>query len=431
MHARIALVAGALLGTAASIAWSQPTYRIIDLGEVTPEFGIVDATFASDAGPIGGIGFEPVEGKPVGLLWSDEGASVERPMLLRAGDNASEVQFVGNDGKLLGSSMEITFEQIGSITLIIIDAVAVEWDDEGEPSPIADRLSSPPAFDLTSAIARNATGRIVGHGEQENMTGGRDPKGWLLDVDGALVDLGDLERPWAITERGLVAGFRTSLQDRARAWRDGVVINLHDHPSITGVTSRAWDANAAGDIVGEAQFDISQPEYATMWRADGGGYEPIHLLEPLGFGRPQGNARSINDRGEIVGWYADLDTPPFDGIRAFCMPGGPGGPFFELNDLVPEAAAQGWGLLQRADHVNERGWIVGTGVRFGVLGNAFLLIPECPADVDRDGELTLFDFLEFGNLFDAGSVAADFDFDGRLTLFDFLAFGNAFDAGCD
>ncbi len=54
----------------------------------------------------------------------------------------------------------------------------------------------------------------------------------------------------------------------------------------------------------------------------------------------------------------------------------------------------------------------------------------CPADLDGDGVLTLFDFLAFQNLFDAGSPEADFDGDGALTLFDFLAFQNAFDAGC-
>ncbi len=54
----------------------------------------------------------------------------------------------------------------------------------------------------------------------------------------------------------------------------------------------------------------------------------------------------------------------------------------------------------------------------------------CRADMDGDGELTIFDFLAFQNLFDAGDLAADFDGDGELTLFDFLAFQNEFDAGC-
>ena len=55
----------------------------------------------------------------------------------------------------------------------------------------------------------------------------------------------------------------------------------------------------------------------------------------------------------------------------------------------------------------------------------------CRADIDGDGELTLFDFLAFSNLFDAGDLTTDFDGDGELTLFDFLTFTNEFDAGCD
>ncbi|MEQ8318198.1 MAG: GC-type dockerin domain-anchored protein [Phycisphaerales bacterium] len=55
---------------------------------------------------------------------------------------------------------------------------------------------------------------------------------------------------------------------------------------------------------------------------------------------------------------------------------------------------------------------------------------RCITDLDRDGELTIFDFLAFQNLFDANDPTADLDFDGELTIFDFLNFQNAFDAGC-
>jgi len=54
----------------------------------------------------------------------------------------------------------------------------------------------------------------------------------------------------------------------------------------------------------------------------------------------------------------------------------------------------------------------------------------CRADIDGDGVLTIFDFLGFQNLFDAGDLGADFDGDGVLTIFDFLTFQNEFDAGC-
>ena len=75
-------------------------------------------------------------------------------------------------------------------------------------------------------------------------------------------------------------------------------------------------------------------------------------------------------------------------------------------------------------------------------GSGFLLPDEfipaeisffigCRADIDGDGELTIFDFLAFQNLFAQGDPAADFDGDGELTIFDFLAFQNEFALGCD
>ena len=55
---------------------------------------------------------------------------------------------------------------------------------------------------------------------------------------------------------------------------------------------------------------------------------------------------------------------------------------------------------------------------------------SCPADLDGDGDLTIFDFLEFQTLFDAGDVCADVFYDGRFDIFDFLAFFNQFEDGC-
>jgi len=81
---------------------------------------------------------------------------------------------------------------------------------------------------------------------------------------------------------------------------------------------------------------------------------------------------------------------------------------------------------------NARPWkmFLTAGLALGLAGGAALATPECPADIDGDGDLTIFDFLAFQNLFDAGDLAADFDGDGDLTIFDFLEFQNQFDAGC-
>ncbi|MGD1916663.1 MAG: GC-type dockerin domain-anchored protein [Phycisphaerales bacterium] len=67
---------------------------------------------------------------------------------------------------------------------------------------------------------------------------------------------------------------------------------------------------------------------------------------------------------------------------------------------------------------------------FDVDSLAIIPTPPCVADFDRDGSLTVFDFLAFQTAFDAGITSADLDEDGQLTIFDFLAFQTAFDAGC-
>ena len=55
----------------------------------------------------------------------------------------------------------------------------------------------------------------------------------------------------------------------------------------------------------------------------------------------------------------------------------------------------------------------------------------CRADLDGDGVVTIFDFLEFQNLFAAGDLRADFNGDGRLTALDYLFYEAAFRDGCD
>ncbi|MFI4917150.1 MAG: M43 family zinc metalloprotease [Phycisphaerales bacterium JB060] len=54
-----------------------------------------------------------------------------------------------------------------------------------------------------------------------------------------------------------------------------------------------------------------------------------------------------------------------------------------------------------------------------------------PADLAEPfGELNVFDFLAFQNLFATGDLAADLDGDGSLTIFDFLEFQTLFASGC-
>lgn len=75
------------------------------------------------------------------------------------------------------------------------------------------------------------------------------------------------------------------------------------------------------------------------------------------------------------------------------------------------------------------------GVAFDPDGNdsSYLVTlgPGCVADFDRDGSLTIYDFLTFQNRFQDGDPSADLDGDGMLTVLDFLTFQTAFDTGCE
>jgi len=57
--------------------------------------------------------------------------------------------------------------------------------------------------------------------------------------------------------------------------------------------------------------------------------------------------------------------------------------------------------------------------------------PSCPADLNADGDLNVFDFVAFQTAFGAGDPAADCDADGELNVFDFVCFQGLFADGCD
>jgi len=56
--------------------------------------------------------------------------------------------------------------------------------------------------------------------------------------------------------------------------------------------------------------------------------------------------------------------------------------------------------------------------------------PDCPADLNGDGNLDFFDISAFLNAFNTQDPAADFNGDGMFNFFDVSAFLNAFNAGC-
>ncbi|NRA56501.1 MAG: FG-GAP repeat protein [Phycisphaerales bacterium] len=164
-----------------------------------------------------------------------------------------------------------------------------------------------------------------------------------------------------------------------------------------------------GDVNGDGLDDLAIG-------APGLGYTPIAGEAIVIFG-------SRDDRPAAID-LADLDASIGFRMRTD-----------DVEDLVGYSVAAAGDL--NGDGLDD----LAVGARYATPGDAFTYragavyviygrSPGCRADLDGDGSLTIFDFLEFQNLFDAGDPIADFDGDGSLTIFDFLAYQNAFDAGC-
>ena len=103
--------------------------------------------------------------------------------------------------------------------------------------------------------------------------------------------------------------------------------------------------------------------------------------------------------------------------------------------VIDDASGQAIGVHTHGGCSSDGGANGGTAIVSPNLQNALanpLGVCEnpCPADLTCDGDLNIFDFLEFSNLFGTGDARADLDGDGSLTVLDFLEYQNAFAAGC-
>ena len=141
-------------------------------------------------------------------------------------------------------------------------------------------------------------------------------------------------------------------------------------------------------------------------------------------------ARPLREPRHPAGMFPSLelaDEPMTDEFGASLIPASGSKPFYAFDDGTIAS------VLAREGQVIANGWEPdgwdGSGFLIAIDNLRWLL--GCPADLNGDGSLDLFDFLEFQTLFDAGDPRADwFCYDGRLDVFDFLAFFNAFDTGC-
>jgi len=182
-----------------------------------------------------------------------------------------------------------------------------------------------------------------------------------------------------------------------------------------------------------ADRDFENQGVVYVYELRDGSWQLIQELthEPAGEGHAFGMTVSVAGDTIVAGAWNER-TPTTLGV-GYIFRRISTGAWVQVDRLLPDTPSSGFG-------------VTGTDGRWAVIGapgepvgdrqpgaaHVFdLSCVLCLPDLDADGQLTIFDFLAFQNLFDAGDPIADFDGDGELTVFDFLAFQSAFDAGCE
>ncbi|MEQ8318017.1 MAG: GC-type dockerin domain-anchored protein [Phycisphaerales bacterium] len=178
-----------------------------------------------------------------------------------------------------------------------------------------------------------------------------------------------------------------------------------------------------------AHFDFDGPESLIKIPTTPGDVE-VEVIVPLSSEAQDIDGLAVSPDGTMVAFSGDIDVDTVDALYVVNIDG------TDLRNLTPDLPVfadvnGGYGDIRWSADSSRIYFI--RDKDFDGLNTIFFVDVDgdtCRADIDGDGSLTIFDFLSFQNLFDAGDLAADFDGDGSLSLFDFLAFQNEFDAGC-
>lgn len=259
--------------------------------------------------------------------------------------------------------------------------------------------------------------RLTGNGPLSSMVGGHEtgadliwglPAGASMGVSGLATLTYRLAEPFTLERAAMI---------------DSVVVYGYQQGAIEGPTIdflgvELWSGRP-GDpgstrILGDVALDaLTDVEHAGAYVANAGVRfttdRPVYALSAGGL---------------------DWDVPAGSYWLVWTMngtlDGGPYSPYLgdEAEPRLGEAMQRVLGAWRPARNRTEGG--VQVSLPFDIYG-----VAPCPADLDGDGVLTVFDYLAFFNAFASGDLAADCDGDGTLTLSDFQCYQRAFLEGCD
>jgi len=304
------------------------------------------------AGRVFGLIYYPMEGKLVwglkGFLWTASEGMVEyHTRLIEPADINSSGQVAG--GGWIDHNGKREFH-------------ALLWDSDLGITDLG------AGGRLSRAHSLNDHGQVVGSAETAN--GQFHASFWDA---GLMIDLGalggDSSSARAINNTGQVVGLISSKVevgewlDKAFLWtRGGGMVELG---SLGGNESRAGAINDKNDVVGTSKT-VQGHNRAFIWRHDSG------MVDLGTLGGRDSSANAINNVGQVVGW-SDITWSDTQQRRAFLWDHG------KMIDLsaLPEVREAGWSELTEAMDINDKGQIVGFGLREGKV-HVFLLTPAPP-----------------------------------------------------
>jgi len=232
----------------------------------------------------------------------------------------------------------------------------------------------------SEAFSVNKLGQIVGRAALPSISRNHAA---LFDVSGGgdNIGLGTLggrdstSLAWSINNSGQIVGLGMSRGPNPTVFRSAALFdptgggNNIDLGTLGGPDSDAFSINDAGQIVGwvEVIYGNKHRSRATLFDHSGAGNN-INL-DPFAGPDDSSWARSINNKGQIVGTIQLRGSNP----RATLFDPSGAGNNIDLNTRTDPTS--GW-TLRYPYSINDSGWIVGSGINPNGQSRAFLLIPQ-------------------------------------------------------
>ncbi|MBB6092114.1 putative membrane protein [Povalibacter uvarum] len=303
------------------------------------------------------VGYYVSDGRPLPFVWSAETGMRKLPLL--EGDDMGSAADINDRGEIVGVSMnQAEFMEH-----------SVRWHRNGEIEAL-----SIPFVEGASHYATGINRRGDITGSSNRRPANPIDRGYLLERNGNAIDLGTLDSPYpastalGLNDAGTVVGFSTfGFQSNAFVWTRATGLELLWEPGRDGwYAIAAYAVNNRGHVVGSMESNAGFDSF--FWSRQGG---------LVFFNVPDGSAKDINARDQVVGWGSDYGYlwDRRNGVQ-------------DLNTLVDRSSSEPVGQIITGYSINDAAWIAAQADD-GTQTRAVVLIPQrrakkpCPPTVPR------------------------------------------------